>query len=90
LAALAHVNQYGIDALLVDGAQSLTGDTQAHKAFFTFHPKTVYVQIGIENPLGLVVGVGNIVAYDTTLACHLAFSGHDDPLDLTQKAELYK
>ena len=38
------------------------------------------MEVRVENALGLVVSVGNVMAYNTALARHLADSGHDNPL----------
>jgi hypothetical protein len=56
-AALANVSEYGIDALLVDGSQSLRRHLQANPAVFAFNPETMFVQVRVKDALGLVVSV---------------------------------
>jgi hypothetical protein len=75
-AAFTDINQNGINALFVNDAQPMAGDTQADPALLTLHPEAALMQIRIENSFGLVVSVRNVIAYNTSLACYLAFSGH--------------
>jgi len=73
-AAFANVAQHSINALLVDDAQAMAGYAQAYPAFFALDPEAPLMQIWIENSFCLVVSVRNVIAYNTSLACYLAFS----------------
>jgi hypothetical protein len=75
-AAPADIGENGIDAALVDNPHPMVRDAQTHPPVFAFHPKPVIVQIRVEQSLGLVVGVGNIVTHNTALAGDLTYSGH--------------
>jgi hypothetical protein len=79
IAALADIRENGVDALLVDGAKSMAGYAQAHPTVFAFYPEPMLMQIRVEDSLGLVVSVRDVMAYNTALARHLAYSGHDEP-----------
>src|SRR4029078_10626261 len=76
LAARARDGEDGIDAVLVDGAQRVVGEAQAHPAVFALDPEPAALQVRTEAPLGLVVGVRNVVAHHRGLSGYLADSSH--------------
>src|SRR3546814_6119032 len=45
-AAGAQVGQHGVDAVLVDDADGLGGNTQANPAVFAFNPEPARLQVG--------------------------------------------
>ena len=73
----AQFGQDGFDAVLVDQAQAGVGNAQADPAVLAFDPEAAVLQIRQEAALGLVVGVGNIVAHHRGFSRHLADSSHD-------------
>lgn len=75
-AAGAHFGQNGVDTVLVDGADSVSGNAQANPAVFTFNPETTGLQVWQEATLGLIVGVRNIVARHWAFSGHLAYACH--------------
>src|SRR6185437_2120820 len=77
LAQLAHD---GIDALLLDRAQAVGRNAQAHPALLRLEPETLRVKVRQEAPAALVVRVGYAVADGRALARDLAHSGHDRDL----------
>ena len=76
LAARAKVFEDCVNATLVNGPKALRGDAKTDPSILAFHPKTVLMEIRIKYPLGFVVSVGHVVAYNTALARYLAYSGH--------------
>ena len=52
------------------------GDPQFHPAVLTLDPEPAIMDIRFEYPLGLVVGVRDIIARHHPLSCYLADSGH--------------
>src|SRR3954451_673214 len=76
LAARAHLGEHDIDAVLVDGAQSVVGKPQAHPAVLALDPETAALQVGHEAPLGLVVRVRNVIAHHRGFSGDLADSSH--------------
>src|SRR6185503_2505960 len=76
LALGAHAGQNGVDAVLVDRAQCVGGEAQAHPAVFALHPEPAALQVGQEPALGLVVGMRHVVANHGTLAGDLTHSSH--------------
>src|SRR4051794_21024577 len=93
LAARAHLGEHDIDAVLVDGAEPVVGKPQAHPAVLALDPGTAPLQVGHEAPLGLVVGVRNVVAHHWGFSGDLADSSHGSLLDMRlcrSKAEYYE
>ncbi|CEE82956.1 conserved hypothetical protein [Xanthomonas citri pv. citri] len=78
-AARTQLFQNGIDAVLVDGAQCMRGNTELHPAVFAGNPEATLVQVGQEAATGSVVCVGDVVTRLHTLAGHLAYAGHYAP-----------
>jgi hypothetical protein len=74
VAAFADVGQHSVNALLVDDTQAMAGHTHAYPAILALDPEAALMQIRIENSFSLVVSVRNVIAYNTSLACYLAFS----------------
>src|SRR5690606_12277337 len=75
-AAGAQVGQDCVDAVLVDGTDGLGRDAQANPAVFALNPEPARLQVGQETTLGLVVGVGNVVAHHGAFSGHLAYACH--------------
>src|SRR5690606_19638691 len=75
-AAGAHFGQHGVDAVLVDGAQGVHGNTQLHPTVLRGNPEAALVEIGKETAAGLVVGMRDVVAALHALAGDLANSAH--------------
>jgi hypothetical protein len=71
--AFTNVGKHGVDAVLVDDPHTLAGNAQAYPAVLALDPETVLVQIRIEDSLGFVVSVRNVMAYNTSLARYLAY-----------------
>jgi hypothetical protein len=61
-AASAHISQYGINTDLVDYAQTSIGKAQGNPAVLGFNEDAATLQVRQEATLGLVVGMGNVVA----------------------------
>jgi hypothetical protein len=76
-ATSADFAQYRVDALLVDNAHALAGNTQTNKTLLGLNPEPVLVKIGQEPTTGTVLGVGYIVSGDRALPGDLTDSGHD-------------
>src|SRR2546428_12196655 len=76
LAASAQIGQYGFDAVLVDQAQAGVGEPQADPAVFAFDPEATALQVRQKAPLGLVVGVRNVVSHHRGLTGDLADTSH--------------
>ena len=66
--AVTDIRQHLFDTNPVDDAQALATDPQPDPALFTFQPEPATVQIGHEAPLGLVIGMGNVVPDQWPLA----------------------
>src|SRR5690606_36101016 len=75
-AAGTQLGQNGVDAVLVDGAQGSSGNTQLHPTVLGGHPEAELVQVGVETAAGLVVCVRDVVAGLHALAGNLANAGH--------------
>src|SRR5688572_15928764 len=75
-AAGAHLGKDGIDAVLVDRAQRVHGETQLHPTVLRGDPEAALVQVGKETAAGLVVRMRDVVARLHALAGHLANSAH--------------
>src|SRR5690606_18549724 len=75
-AAGTQLGQNGVDAVLVDGAQGSSGNTQLHPTVLGGHPEAALVQVGEETAAGLVVCVRDVVAGLHALAGNLANAGH--------------
>src|SRR5690606_41996977 len=78
-AAGAEVGEDGIDAVLVDGAQGGSGNTQLDPAVFAGDPEAALMQVRHEATAGLVHGMRDVVAGRRTLAGDLAYTGHYAP-----------
>ena len=76
-AAGAQVSKNGLDAILVNDAHTLAGNTQADEAFFGLHPETVLVEVRQKTTTGAVLCVRYIVTGDRALAGDLTYSCHD-------------
>ena len=76
IAAFTDIGKDGINALLVDRPKALTGHLQTDEPIFTFNPETMFMEVWVEDAFGLVVSVRDVMAYNTALARHLAYSGH--------------
>src|SRR5690349_13911884 len=76
LAAGAQVGEDGIDAVLVDGAQGGTGNTQLDPTVLRSHPEAALVKVGKEAATGLVHCMRDVVAGRRSLAGYLADTGH--------------
>src|SRR3954454_18226955 len=70
------LGEHGIDAELVDAAESGGGPAQPHPAALALEPEAAVMQVGLERADGLVVGVRDVVALHRLLAGDLADSGH--------------
>src|SRR4051794_27204083 len=93
-AVRTHFREHGIDALLVDGAQSLVGQTQGDPALLALDPQTPIMQVRQETSMRLVVGVGNVVSVKNALAGDLTDPGHRNLSNrmtrgLARKARIY-
>src|SRR6185437_14577484 len=75
-AACAQIGEHGIDAILIDEAQTGVRNAQAHETVFAFHPETAVLQVRQEAPLRLVVRVGNVVAAHRRFPSYLAYACH--------------
>jgi len=76
-ALLLGLLQGGHDAILVDGADGRSGYFQRYPGVLLRDVKALFLQVGVELTLGLVVGVRYVVAYAGTLAGQITNSGHD-------------
>src|SRR5689334_23207762 len=72
----AQAGEHGVDAVLVDRAQGVGGQAQAHPAVLALHPKAATLQVGEETTLRLVVRVRDVVAHDGALTGDLTDSSH--------------
>ena len=66
------------EALLGDGADRRGGNLKGYPTIFIFQPETLLLQVRIEFPLGLAVGVGNVISRDGSLPGKFTYSCHDD------------
>src|SRR3954465_15170080 len=82
LAAAAKLGDDDFDAALVDRAQAVARHAKADPAILARHPEAAIVQVRMPLALGLVVGVGNVVAGKRLLSGDLADSGHANLVDL--------
>src|SRR5512144_303274 len=78
----AQFREDDVDALLVDRAQRGVGKAQAYPAVLAFDPETAPLQVRHEAALGLVVGVGNVVAHHRALSRDDVASSHGSLLRL--------
>src|ERR1700750_1513561 len=78
LAALTHLGEHDIEALLVDEAQARVGEAHLDPAVLALDPEAAVLQVRQVAALGLVVRVGNVVSDDGGLARHLADARHFD------------
>jgi hypothetical protein len=78
-AALADVSQDGIDSAFVDDPEAMARHFEADPAILALDPETAFVQVGVEQSFRLVVSVGNVMAYNTSLPRNLTYLGHDLP-----------
>eukprot|EP00825_Cyclidium_porcatum_P005651 TRINITY_DN1276_c0_g1_i1.p1 TRINITY_DN1276_c0_g1~~TRINITY_DN1276_c0_g1_i1.p1 ORF type:complete len:146 (-),score=14.48 TRINITY_DN1276_c0_g1_i1:4-441(-) len=60
-AASTQIGQDGVNAVLVDQAQTGVGNAQAQEAVFRFDPETTVLQVRQETAFGSIVGMGNVV-----------------------------
>jgi hypothetical protein len=90
-AAFTDIRKNRINAALVDRTQTLGRNAQADPTVFTLNPEAVFVEIRVKHPFGFVVSVRDVMAYNTAFACHLAHSGHFEPLSakVWRKTRLY-
>ena len=79
VAAFTDFGQYRVNADFIDDAHSLGGKTKTYPPILAFYPKFVMMEIGIEAPLGSIVGVRNVIARNGTFAGDLAYFGHGRP-----------
>src|ERR1700684_3392362 len=75
-ATCTQIGEHGIDAVLVDQAQTRVRNAQTYPAVFALHPKTAVLQVRQKAPLGLVVRVGNVVAAHRRFPSYLAYACH--------------
>src|SRR5690606_10702275 len=75
-AACAEIGEDGVDAVLVDGAHGVGGNTQLDPTVLAGDPEAALVEIGHEAAAGLVHGVRDVVAGRRSLAGYLAYTGH--------------
>src|SRR5690606_34960547 len=75
-AAGTQLGQNGVDAVLVDGAQCSSGNTQLHPTVLGGHPEASIVQVGKETEACFVVCVRNVDAGLNDFAGNLANEGH--------------
>jgi hypothetical protein len=73
-AAAAQISQHNIDAVFVYGAQASLGYAQAYPAVLGLHPKAATMQIRQKTPLGLIIGMGNVVSHHRLLAGDLTYA----------------
>jgi hypothetical protein len=78
-AALAQIGKHRVDAFLIDGADPLGGYSEPDPSVLAGYPESVVMDVGVEHPFRPVVSMGNIMAYNTVLSRHLAYSGHREP-----------
>src|SRR6187399_330901 len=76
LAFGAHAGDDGLDAVLLDGAQTVGGNSQADPATLTLQPEALGVQIRQEAATLLVVGVGDAIADSNALSRDFADAAH--------------
>lgn len=69
---------YGIQTILVDGADRLGRQLEGNPFVFFGQVKALFLQIGQETTLGLDVGVRNLVSTDRYFTCNLTYSSHDN------------
>ena len=72
----ADITKHTVNAELIDDTHSLAGKAQFHEALFRLDAEPVAMQVRVEAALGLVVGVGYVVANNGLFAGNHAFSGH--------------
>src|SRR5574337_33553 len=77
LAARTQVGDHLLDADLVDQAQRRVGHAQPHPAVLALEPEPARLQVGQPAPLGLVVGVRDVVSHHRALARDLTDACHD-------------
>ena len=75
-ATIAQVRKHSINTLFINDSQALVGDPQLYPSVLTLDPKTPIMDIRLEYPFGLIVGVRDIIARHHPLSCYLADSGH--------------
>src|SRR5690606_425551 len=78
-AAGTEVGEDGVDAVLVDGAQGLGGNTELDPAVLAGDPEAALMQVRHEAAAGLVHGMRDVVSGRRTLAGDLAYTGHYAP-----------
>src|SRR5512135_736840 len=72
----AHARDDGVDALLVDRAESRRRHAQAHPPSLALHPEPLRTQVRLEEALRLVVRVRDLVSRPRPLPRDLTDSGH--------------
>jgi hypothetical protein len=76
-ALLLSLLQGGHDAILVDGTDGGGSYFQRNPSVLLRNVKALFLQVGVELALGLVVGVRHVVTHTGTLAGQITNSGHD-------------
>ena len=76
--ALRFLDLFAVDVdLLVDDAQALVRNAQAHETLLGLEPEALVLQVRQEAAARLIVGVGDVISGLRTFPGHLAHSGHD-------------
>jgi hypothetical protein len=78
-AAGPDIGQDLIDPILIDDPKALLGDAQTDPTLLLFDPEAMGMEIRQESPLGLVVGMRDVIAGQRSLTGYLADSRHDAP-----------
>jgi hypothetical protein len=73
----AHFEQYGINAIFIDGAQRGIGQAQRHPTILRLYPQAATLQIRQKTTLRFIVRVGNIVTHHRAFSRYLTDSCHD-------------
>src|ERR1700744_5233192 len=76
LALFAQLGDDHVDALLLDGAQSMRGHAQRHPALLRLQPETLAVPVRQEPAATFVVRVRDAIARSGALASDFADAGH--------------
>jgi hypothetical protein len=86
--ASTQLSQNDVNAVLVDSAQCSGGDAQAHPTVFGLDPEAAALQVRQKTALGLVIGVGNVIAHHGGFPGHLAFAGHGGTSKVAKRPRL--
>ena len=75
-AALAHVGDDRVDAVLIDNSHALGGYAQFYPAILGLDPEFMSMQVWQKTPTRLVMSVRNVVSANRFLPCYLTDPGH--------------